>query len=283
MKTQSKIPENIICPVCLSKFKDEKPLEDKGSFAACKNNHTFDRAKQGYINLALSATDKSGDNKNMVLSRTEFLNKGYYDILAEKLCEIIKNYNIKHLTDACCGEGYFTNKIKNFLYDNKKTFDISAFDLSKPAIINAAKHYKDILFFVANISSIPIESNSVNCLLHLFAPVNSVEFCRILSPDGVFIHVMPAKRHLWQLKEILYESPYENDENTDILSDFNIAEQIKINSSIKIQYSEDIIHLFEMTPYAFRTPKQGKTRLESLTSIETDIEFIINICAKKHA
>lgn len=274
------IYKNIICPVCKIKKIDEEILEDRGSFVNCKNNHSFDRAKEGYLNLALSSKDKSGDNKEMVLSRKNFLNKGYFDILAEKLFEVIKEYNIQNLTDACCGEGYFTNKITELLKKESRYPEISGFDLSKTAILQASKQYKNILFFVANISHIPIQSASVQCLMHLFAPINEEEFYRILTSDGIFVHVFPAKHHLWQLKELLYDVPYENDENGNIPPTFKKLEELKVHSVIKIDNNEDINRLFMMTPYSFHTPEEGKARIKNTNYIETDIEFIINVCKK---
>ncbi|MDF2686763.1 MAG: rlmA [Clostridia bacterium] len=285
MNKNEKLINNIICPVCnLNNYKnsnyDNEGFEDKGNFIVCKNNHTFDRAKDGYFNLALSSKDKVGDNKEMVLARKNFLNKGYYDILAKNLFNVIKEYGFTNLIDVCCGEGYFTNKIKSFFEQEKRNIEVSGFDLSKSAISQASKNYKDIFFFVANIKNIPIKTESVQCLMHLFAPINGDEFKRILNEDGIFVHVFPAKRHLWQLKEVLYETPYENDENGSIPTDFKIIEEIKVHSLIKIENHEDISCLFAMTPYAFRTPEKGKKHIDNLDFLETEVDFIINICKK---
>ena len=63
-----------ICPKCKEK------LEERGGSLYCLNNHCFDIAKEGYVNLML-ANDKHslnpGDNDDMVVSRDLFLNKGY--------------------------------------------------------------------------------------------------------------------------------------------------------------------------------------------------------------
>jgi 23S rRNA (guanine745-N1)-methyltransferase len=118
--------------------------------------------------------------------------------------------------------------------------------------------------------------------MHLFAPINGSEFSRILTAGGIFVHVFPAKRHLWQLKEILYETPYENDEESNIPSNFKIIEEIRVHSFIKTENNEDIRSLFLMTPYAFRTPEEGKKRIESLNFLETEIDFIIDICKKQN-
>jgi 23S rRNA (guanine745-N1)-methyltransferase len=63
------------CPVC----QDELNRIEKSY--RCKNNHTFDMGKQGYVNLHMSNEKRSknpGDDKEMIVSRKNFLEKGYY-------------------------------------------------------------------------------------------------------------------------------------------------------------------------------------------------------------
>lgn len=47
------------CPIC------HEPLTLEGKSYQCKNKHTFDRAKSGYVNLSRKQK-ASGDNKLMV-------------------------------------------------------------------------------------------------------------------------------------------------------------------------------------------------------------------------
>ena len=65
-----------------------------GKSLVCENNHSFDKAKQGYTHLLPVNKMHSkipGDNALMVSSRRDFLNKGYYNIFAEALTKIVKD------------------------------------------------------------------------------------------------------------------------------------------------------------------------------------------------
>ena len=53
---------------------------------------------------------------------------------------------------------------------------------------------------------------AVELLLDCFSPLALEEFRRVLSPGGTFLYVVPAADHLWQLKEVLYDHPYPNEE-----------------------------------------------------------------------
>ena len=76
----------------------------------CEDNHCFDLAKEGYANLLLSGKsgDNTGDNKEMARSRRDFLNCGYYSVLADAVGECVKKYTSDGdaVLDICCGEGY---------------------------------------------------------------------------------------------------------------------------------------------------------------------------------
>ena len=103
----------LICPICKEKLdKEEKRY-------ICKKNHSFDISKYGHSNLLLSNQKNSklpGDNKEMVLSRKNFLEKGYYSEISEKVNDVIFNEiqekNEINILDIGCGEGYYTEKLR---------------------------------------------------------------------------------------------------------------------------------------------------------------------------
>ena len=79
------------CPVC------DAPLINETQTLRCSNNHTFDRAKQGYVNLLLNQDKKSqhpGDTLEMVQARQRFLGLEHYFPIVQSCCELID----KHLT-----------------------------------------------------------------------------------------------------------------------------------------------------------------------------------------
>ena len=97
----------LICPVC-----KEKLIKENKTFR-CVNNHSFDCAKQGYVNLSRKQTKNHGDNALMVKARTDFLEKDYYDFMRQYVKKKAKG-NV--YLDAGCGQGYYTKEI----YTNKK-------------------------------------------------------------------------------------------------------------------------------------------------------------------
>lgn len=255
----------IICPTCKEK------LEKLNKTYKCKNNHSFDEAKSGYTNLLISKTN-SGDNQEMVNARFIFLNKGYYEPLALKIKEISSKYNNKIIVDAGCGTGYYSNFLKT------ESNSVYGFDISKLAINKASKSYKNNNYFVASSMSLPIENNSTDILLTVFAPTFSNEFYRVLKDTGIFILVTPGKYHLYELKEKLYDNPYLNEEKNYKLDNFVPLNKENIKYKVEI-IQEDILSLLAMTPYFYKTNPSDLDNL-NVKSLSLTLDFNIEIYKK---
>ena len=151
----------LICPL------DNKRLTRKADQLSCENGHSFDIARQGYVNLLTVQQKKSkqpGDSKEMIVSRRRFLEAGYYAAISDKLNEIVARLSAgdKPITvlDAGCGEGYYLTHCLQYLENLHADKDIVCvgMDISKPAIVAAAKrsnentHYRscEYTFTLAN-------------------------------------------------------------------------------------------------------------------------------------
>ncbi len=267
--------KNIICPVC------RKPLEEKERTLCCADGHSFDKAKEGYVNLLSGGHKKGsliGDNKDMAVSRRSFLEKGYFDSLAQALIEFIKKNSAAcpHIVDICCGEGYYSHRIKQEI-----DCSVSAFDLSKEMVRLAAKRKNGNFHFVANLSAIPIEEKSADVGIHLFAPFHEKEFSRIIKDDGFILSAVAGENHLFELKELLYDKPYKNDEKPPETSALQLCDKIKITSKILLSCAEDIDALFKMTPYYYHTSQQDKSKLDGIDKLEVTTDFVIFVYRKK--
>lgn len=274
--------EHLICPVC------QKPLVQTQQSLVCLSGHSFDMAGKGYVNLLLSQNKNSkdpGDNKDMAKARKRFLDKGYYAPLAQGLSNVFaQKLSLKKschiLLDAGCGDGYYTNYLQSSFAENALNCSVYGMDISKEAIRLASVRNKEIHFLVASLFKLPFASNQADFILNAFAPASDAEFNRVLKKDGLLITVIPGKNHLFELKSVLYDKPYENDEKEPDLPSFKSKEQVRIKATINVGSHEDLSDLLTMTPYYWRTPKEGIERFNKLESLETAIEFIIGIHEK---
>ena len=263
-----------ICPVC------GKGLTNENKSYRCENGHCFDISREGYVNL-LHGKNKSGsligDNREMALSRKQFLSKDYFSALSDELIKMIREYAPPRptLCDICSGEGYYGERAKNAI-----DCELISFDISKEMLRLCAKRKKSDFCFVASNSKIPLESESVDLAFHLFAPFQEQEFSRIIKKDGVILTAVAGENHLIELKEILYDTPYKNDEAPPKTEKLIMKEKRKVSKKVTLQSREDIDALFKMTPYYYHTSDKDKAKLDGIESLEVTTEFVVYVYGK---
>ena len=254
----------LICPVC------GNALHFSQQVARCENGHCFDIAKEGYVNLLRSGKsgDLIGDDKLSARCRRDFLNKGYYALLKDTLCAYFANRQGSVL-DICCGEGYYTSAL-----GANPNLSVYGFDISREMVRLAAKR-GGCRYFVANLASIPIASESMDYATHLFAPFQEASFARVLRSGGRLITVIPGQKHLFGLKKAVYDTPYENDEQLPEPSVLKLVRTMKVTDHITLRSQEDIQAVFRMTPYYFHTAEKDKEKLLRLQQLDTPLEFVL--------
>lgn len=262
---------NFKCPVCGGLQSDgDKTLR-------CENNHCFDKAKQGYVNLLQSqksSKKRHGDDTLMVKARTQFLEQGYYFCLLEGIVEAIKPFVKPQLTlaDLGCGECWYTKGIYDYLTGEGSAVEICGIDISKQALISASKRCPDFHLAVASTSDLPLADNSCDIVVSVFAPCSENEIRRVLKSDGVWIKAMPLERHLMGLKSVIYEKPYENTVNRNVPEGFELNNYREIRANITVT-GEDTENLFKMTPYYYKTSEEDQKKIKEMQSLCTEIEF----------
>lgn len=259
-----------VCPVC-SEALIKTPKE-----YYCRNSHHFDRAKEGYVNLLLGQSGGvHGDDKIMVASRKRFLDLGHYSPLREGIISEIGRVGAQVVLDAGCGEGYYTSGIAE--RTNASVFGV---DMSKEALKCCSKRSTDIDLAVASVYHLPVKDESADALLSAFSPFARDEFLRVLRRGGRLIMAIPAARHLFSLKALLYDTPYENEVAPFELDGFELEAHTPLRYSFTLTSREEILDLFSMTPYRYRT-KGALDRISRVEKLDIEAEFELLTYTKK--
>jgi 23S rRNA (guanine745-N1)-methyltransferase len=276
----------LLCPVC----KENLIKDISNKTYKCKNNHTYDIAKEGYVNLLISNQKRSknpGDSKEMVLARIDFLSKGYYKQLSDKINEKIVQYLTKHskdkfnIVDLGCGEGYYMINLKNYMDEKNIKANYYGIDVSKDAVKYAGKTNKDCVWAVGNNFNILASDKSVDCILSVFSPIDIDECNRVLKDDGIFVRVLPRTNHLIQLRNIIYSEVHLNekvykasDEDNEYVEESNVTFDIELNK-------EEILSLLKMTPHYWKSTPENKEKLDLYESLVITIDMRIGVFQKK--
>lgn len=272
----------LICPNCKSS------LVNHQNNYRCTKGHTFDKAREGYVNLILPNQKKKlnpGDNKGMITSREQFLSKGHYDFLVDIILNQLKAYcinnninpNYEMILDVGCGSGYYTRKV----ISSKLSKHVVGLDISKNAIAKASKIDKLGTYIVASAFRLPIADNSVRCILNVFSPLDLTEASRVLAPQGFILKVVPAGNHMNEIAQLIYDEVLPHD--TELIkliernNNWTLEEIVTIEKQADLE-KEDAIALINMTPYKY---KFDPSRLMEVSNMKITCAFKLLIIKSK--
>ena len=259
------------CPIC------RENLALVESSLKCKNRHSFDLAKSGYVNLAPQIKQSANYDKENFQNRQQILEAGFYQAILEAVSDLLSNSkNAKTILDIGCGEGFYSRKLQESHPD--KTF--YAFDISKDSVQIAAKSEPNwaVNWFVGDLARLPIKDTSMDILLDIFSPANYGEFKRILKENGLLIKVIPTENHLKEIRQRVQDQLTNKDySNQEIKNHFQ--EHFTILSSqtaslTKTITADQLQALLSMTPLLFHID-QSKIDWSQLTEITIEAEVLV--------
>lgn len=277
----------LVCPI------DSEPLIliDDTRYV-CTHNHSFDIARQKYVNL-LPIQDKRskhpGDSKEMVLARKQFLDTGVYEPIAERLNQLVLEEIARAtrsdmaIMDAGCGEGYYLDKLKQAaLADaSDKVLSLLGMDISKPAVhVATQRDRQNIQWVVGTNRNPPVEASSLNLILCMFGYPMFDVFAKALAAKGSVLLVESGEQHLIELRRIIYDEikPAASPDYSDAHSaGFAVIAESTLTTRTDGLSDAQISDLLLMTPHFFKVnqSKRNKVLEAQNLSLTIDVRFTL--------
>ncbi len=273
------------CPVCR-----ERLLLSADGYQ-CGNHHTFDAARQGYVNFLLAHKKHSkepGDSPEMIKSRRRFLDLGFYDQVSDGINQAVAE-NVPgsggdvSILDAGCGEGYYLKRLKDSLapkFGEGVSPDCYGIDISKFAVRQATQRDKALNWFVASVNDLPFAQSTLDIVLNVFSPANAGEFSRVLKDTGRLVIISPGPRHLYGLREIIYPVAREHarpsmmEQAKGLLS---LVSTARITYPLELTNNSEITDLLAMTPYFWNIDERTKSKVEALVSLALEVDMELRV------
>lgn len=280
------------CPHC------HGPLRRLGRAYRCPAGHSFDIARQGYANLLPVSRRHSrapGDNREMILARRRFLERGFYDPVATALNRLAAESLPAEggdgplaALDAGAGEGFYLQRLQEALEAARPGREVWCYgvDVSRPAVQYATHRSKRALWLVASAVDLPFQDAAVDLLLSVFAPLAADEFGRLLRPGGRLLVAGPGPRHLAALRALLYREvrPLRTGRaEAALAAGFLPLAERRVAYTIELSSPQDIADLLTMTPYGWNIDKATRGRLAALPRLATPVDVLLRVFGRREA
>ncbi len=266
----------IRCPIC------HQALERAERSWRCAAGHSFDIARQGYVNLLppdKKHSQNPGDSLLAVQARRRFLAGGVYAPLAERVAALAAELAPRTILDVGCGEGYYLGAVGRACPDARRI----GVDISRDAVRYAAGRDKSALWLCASAAGLPLADDSCDLLLCLFAYAFPSEFGRVLKRDGLWIEVVAGEEHLLGLKSVIYPSIRQREKPLRRYEGFELVRSETLEIPFALEDPAQIADLLAMTPHFWRITKEGAARAAALTRLEDRAQMVINCYCKETA
>lgn len=256
------------CPHCLTAF------TQTGRSLRCETGHSFDLARQGYVNLLGSG---AGDTKEMVAARSEFLAGGHYDPLARLVAhEAARDLRRDGLVvDAGTGTGYYLGAVLARAHASTGL----GMDTSTAALRRAARAHPTIGAVVWDLwKPWPVQDQVADVIINIFAPRNLAECHRVLRPDGTLVVVTPDSTHLAELGDFLPMLTVDTDKLTRLDSSLQSQFSLTGRHDCEIELTlepPDVHRVVQMGPNAYHVPRSALDVIQHALTVTA--AFVVSV------
>ncbi|MGW4484257.1 putative RNA methyltransferase [Amycolatopsis sp. NPDC004368] len=263
-----RVVEALRCSVCVA------PVGLTGRTVRCENGHSFDLARQGYVNL-LHARVPAGtaDTAPMVEARSALLASGAYAPLADALAGAVSSCP-GLVIDAGAGPGYYLARV----LDEAPQATGLALDVSAVALRRAARAHERLGAVVWNLwEPWPVGDGVASVVLDVFSPRNPAEFHRVLAPGGTLVVATPLPGHLAELGDLVLSVDSRKEERLDTALGSRFSRVSRVDVVRTAPFTARQVHdVVAMGPAGFHLDRDGR-RERLLAAPARDVTVAVGV------
>lgn len=180
----------LACPHC------RQPLAITPPTVRCPAGHSFDVARQGFVNLSGAPEPANADTPDMLAARGRVLQAGLFgDVAAVVAAQVA---GCQRLLEVGAGTAYY---LRRCLGEDPTSQGV-ALDVSRAAARVASRADPRIAAVVADVwRGLPVRDQCLDAVVAVFAPRNLPDIARALRPGGRLVVATPEPGHLAGLRE----------------------------------------------------------------------------------
>jgi len=229
----------------------------------CDNGHSFDRAREGYVNLLRAGRKPSraaGDDAEMLRARRRLFDAGHYGPVIDAVAAATADLEPASVLDAGCGEGTYLAAVVE-----RTGAEGVGVDIAKAAVAMAARRHRRCRFAVASVYELPFDDGAFDAVLSVFAPRPFEELARVAR---AVVTASPGPDHLDGLRALVYDAARPHEERPhhgDAVA--------RVRYRLTLSEPDAVEALVHMTPYWW----QGQARDRLPDQLETTVDVIVAV------
>lgn len=269
------------CPICQQRM---QVIELRS--LVCEQNHSFDFAKQGYVNL-LTKPPKTKYDRELFEARNTLMDEGkFFAPVLEMIAEKIVQYSVPTreqimILDAGCGEGSHLHRLCHDYLQTKKKVVGAGIDIAKEGVFVAAKNYDDLIWCVADLVNAPFQDEQFAVILNILSPSNYEEFHRLLKQNGLLLKVVPTGDYLKEIRQALFDEPEKQTYSNEAIvahfqNNFHLFERQTVHYKTHL-HGDYLQALVRMTPLSWSVSQERMNQLfqEQAMEITVSLEILV--------
>lgn len=164
----------------------------------------------------------------------------------------------------------------------KSITDVIGIDIAKTAIQLAAKRFKEITWLVGSGAMLPLTDASIDIVSSMFSPLPITEMVRVLKDQGYVLVATPAPRHLWTVREGLFDEVQAHEPDKFLAgfeAEFSLHSRREVSFPLLLS-NQALKDLLLMTPYVWKAKPEKRLALEQLDQLMTEAAFTVLLFRK---
>lgn len=242
--------------------------------AWCDAGHRIDRAREGYLHLLPAGRLRGrvpGDRADMLAARRALFDAGHYRPVQDAVAAAVTAARPAIVLDAGCGEGTYLAAV-----DAPIRLGI---DVAKPGIRLAARRWPECRFAVASSFQLPLDDDSVDAVVSVFAPRAFAEFARVLRPGGMAVVASPGPDHLAGVTTLIYGEVRPHEQRPHTADDPELPSapdaRVRVRYDLALRSAIDVANLARMTPYWWKATPEQQHALVERGALDTVVDVMV--------
>ncbi len=282
------------CPICDSELKVHGPSQ--GFY--CQNRHRFDLSEQGYWIFAKPNNKSVTDSRQLMRAKRHLLESGIFMPVVDMMAKLVNTHLVDETEQTCglqldfdCGEGYYIRALGQSLTKLAPDFTLKQVGIceAENAIFAATKADDKVnaesgdnanQYLLGGTKKLPFAPEQFDLVTLVNKALKGKECLRVLKSGGYLLQVSPAPRHLWQIKQHIYDKLTEKPYTNALPNELTLVASERVSFTVEVS-AEQAQVLLEMTPFAWRVKDKQKAKLAKGNFAELEIDFIVELARKQ--